>query len=114
MAEAFARIHGQDVLEGHSAGSRPSGIVNPRAIHAMKDVGYDLSSHRSKAVEDVPAGPYDVVITMGCGDDCPFVPAAERDDWPLPDPKAMPPEQFNRVRDEIESRVKRLVARFRD
>lgn len=114
MAEAFARIHGQGVLEGHSAGSRPSGTVNPRAIHAMKEVGYDLSSHRSKAVEDAPAGPYDMVITMGCGDDCPFVPAAERDDWPLPDPKAIPREQFNRVRDEIESRVKRLVERFSD
>lgn len=111
MSEAFARMHGAEVLEAHSAGSRPSGVVNPRAIQAMAEVGYDLSTHSSKSVDDVPGGDFDYVITMGCGDDCPWIPALERDDWPLPDPKAMPPEEFNRVRDEVERRVKELIAR---
>jgi arsenate reductase (thioredoxin) len=110
MSEAFARIHGSHVLEAYSAGSRPSGIVNPKAIQAMNEVGYALQRHRSKSLDEVPEGPYDYVITMGCGDDCPLVPALQRADWPLPDPKAMPPEEFNSVRDEIERRVKQLVA----
>ncbi len=113
MSEAFARMHGATVLEAHSAGSRPSGVVNPRAIQAMAEVGYDLSTHRSKSLADVPEGDFDYVITMGCGDDCPWIPAVERDDWPLPDPKSMPPEEFNTVRDEVERRVKELIERMR-
>lgn len=112
MSEAFARMHGATVLEAHSAGSRPSGVVNPRAIQAMAEVGYDLSTHRSKSLADVPEGDFDYVITMGCGDDCPWIPAVERDDWPLPDPKSMPPEEFNTVRDEVERRVKELIERM--
>ena len=112
MAEAFARIHGNGVLQPYSAGSRPSGTVNPRAVQAMSEVGYDLSTHRSKSVSEVPPGPYDFVITMGCGDDCPFVPATERDDWDLADPRDMPPNEFNGVRDEIEVRVKKLLESF--
>ena len=110
MAEAFTKLHGRGVLEAFSAGSSPSGVVSPRAVRAMGEVSYDLSIHRSKGVDEVPEGPYDFVVTMGCGDDCPYVPADARDDWPLPDPKEMPPEEFNRVRDEIERRVKELVA----
>jgi protein-tyrosine-phosphatase len=109
MAEAFARMEGAGVLEAHSAGSRPSGVVNPRAIDAMAELGYDLTTHASKSVDDLPEGPFDYVITMGCGDECPWIEAVERDDWPLPDPKAMPPEEFNRVRDEIRRRVRSLV-----
>lgn len=111
MAEAFARIHGQGILQPHSAGSRPSGEVSPRAVQAMGEVGYDLSTHRSKSVSEAPPGPYDFVITMGCGDDCPYIPAAERDEWDLADPRDMSPAEFNEVRDEIEARVKRLLER---
>ena len=111
MSEAFARIHGGHVLEAYSAGSRPSGVVNPRAIQAMSEVGYDLGTHESKSLDQVPEGPFDYVITMGCGDDCPWIPAVQREDWPLPDPKAMPPEEFNAVRDEVERRVKGLIQR---
>ena len=111
MSEAFARRYGAEVLEAFSAGSRPSGVVNPRAVEAMHEVGYDLTTHSSKAIGDAPSGPYDYVITMGCGDDCPWVPALEREDWPLPDPKELPPEEFNAVRDEIERRVKDLISR---
>ena len=111
MAEAFARIHGQGTLQPYSAGSRPSGQVSPRAVRSMGELGYDLSTHRSKSVSEVPPGPYDFVITMGCGDDCPHIPAAERDDWDLADPRDMSPGQFNAVRDEIEARVEKLLER---
>ncbi len=109
MAEGFARIHGHGILQPYSAGSRPSGTVSSRAVQAMDEVGYDLSTHRSKSLSEVPPGPYDFVITMGCGDDCPFVPATERDDWDFSDPRDMPPDEFNEVRDEIEVRVKKLL-----
>ncbi len=112
MAEAFARIHGQGILQPYSAGSQPSGTVNLRAVRAMDEVGYDLSTHRSKSLSEVPPGPYDFVITMGCGDDCLFVPATKRDDWDLPDPRDMPPNEFHAVRDEIEVRVKKLLERI--
>ena len=112
MAEAFTRVHGAGVLEASSAGSSPSGVVSPRAIRAMAEVAYDLTKHRSKGVDEVPEGPYDFIITMGCGDACPYIAAEERDEWELPDPKALPPEEFDEVRDEIERRVKRLIARI--
>jgi arsenate reductase len=81
MAEAFANIHGTGVVEPASAGSHPSGRVSPRAIAAVREREYDLSLHRSKSLQDVGPGPWDYVITMGCGDECPWVPAARREDW---------------------------------
>ena len=114
MAEAFLRMHGGDRFEAHSAGSRPSGAVNPRAVNAMAELGYDLSAHRSNAVDDLPEGPWDWAITMGCGDECPWLPAENRADWPLSDPRDMPPEEFNVVRDEIQKRVLELIARYPD
>lgn len=108
MAEAFARMHGAGALDPVSAGSRPSGRVNPKAIAAMRELGYDLGAHRSKGLDEVDE-PFDYVITMGCGEECPYVAAERREDWALPDPKALPAEEFNRVRDEIERRVRRLI-----
>jgi protein-tyrosine-phosphatase len=110
MAEAFARIHGAGKVEAHSAGSRPSGKVNPKAIEAMKERGYDLSTHRSKSLADLAALAFDVAVTMGCGDECPFIRAHSRQDWSIPDPRDMPPEQFRSVRDSIEAKVKALLA----
>lgn len=109
MAEAFARIHGQGVLDPVSAGSSPSGKVNPRAIRAMAEKDYDLSVHDSKSVEDLRGRHFDAVITMGCGDQCPWLPGELREDWGLPDPREMEPGPFNEVRDEIERRVLELV-----
>jgi arsenate reductase (thioredoxin) len=114
MAEAFARMHGAGVVDPHSAGSRPSGTVNPRAIEAMKERGYDLTRHRSKSLQDVPQDPYAAVVTMGCGDACPWIPAARREDWDLPDPKNMSPDEFRSVRDDIERRVLALLADIRE
>jgi protein-tyrosine-phosphatase len=113
MAEAFARMHGAGIIEPFSAGSRPSGRVNPRAVQAMNEVGYDLSSHRSTRVDDLPPGEFDYAITMGCGDDCPWLAAKQREDWPIPDPKDLDAGAFNTVRDEIERRVHELIARIR-
>ena len=112
MAEAFARIYGAGVVDPVSAGSRPSGEINSRAIRSMAEVGYDLTDHSSVSLDEV-SGPFDYVITMGCGEDCPFVAAEERSDWALPDPKDMEPEEFNLVRDEIETRVRELISRIR-
>ena len=112
MAEAFARIHGGDKVEAYSAGSRPSGNINPKAIAAMKEIGYDLSKHRSKSLSELPDIEFDLVATMGCGDECPFVRATRREDWDIPDPKDLPPEQFRIVRDLIETKVKELLADY--
>lgn len=109
MAEAFARMHGAGV-EAYSAGSRPSGAVNERAVASMREIGYDLATHRSKSLDEIPAGPFDVVVTMGCGDACPWVPATRREDWEIPDPKAMEPDEFRKVRFEIARRVDALLS----
>ena len=110
MAEAFARMHGASSVEAYSAGSRPSGRVNPRAVEAMGEVGYDLTQHRSKSLSDIPAIEYDAVIGMGCGDEgCPLVRAKRREEWGVPDPKELPPDRFREVRDTIEKKVKELL-----
>ena len=110
MAEAFGKIHGKGIVDFYSSGSRPSGIVNTKAIEAMKEVGYDLSKHNSTRLDEIPQVEYEYAITMGCGDECPMVDSKNREDWSLPDPKYMEPEEFNRVRDIIESEVKELIA----
>lgn len=112
MAEAFARMCGASAIEPYSAGSKPSGQVNPKAVESMRELGYDLSKHGSKSLSEIPAIEYDVAVTMGCGDACPFVRARTREDWNIPDPKAMPPEEFRKVRGQIEQRVKELLQKL--
>lgn len=109
MAEAFARLHGGDRVLAFSAGSRPSGRVNPKAIDAMRQRGYDLSTHASKSLDALPEGVFDAVVTMGCGDACPHVPARSRHDWQIPDPRELEGEAFSRVRDTIERQVLDLL-----
>ncbi len=111
MSQAFAKILGGENVEAYSAGSKPSGIVNPKAIAAMKELGYDLSTHDSKSLGEVKAfAPFDAVVTMGCGDACPWMPAKQFIDWQIPDPKHMEPTAFNEVRDLIGEKVKALIA----
>jgi arsenate reductase (thioredoxin) len=110
MAQAFAKILGGASVEAHSAGSRPSGVVNPRAIAAMKELGYDLSGHASKSLQEVPHDGYDFVATMGCGDACPMIHAKRVEDWAIPDPRHMSPEEFRGVRDLIRDKVGRMLA----
>ena len=113
MSQAFAKILGGDQVEAYSAGSRPSGVVNPKAIAAMKELNYDLSAHDSKSLQEVEQyAPFDVVVTMGCGDACPWMPAKEFIDWQIPDPKHMEPAQFNAVRDYIRDQVKALLTKL--
>ena len=110
MSEAFARMLGGDNLEIFSAGSSPSGIINPKAIAAMNELGYDLSTHHSKSLNDVKQfAPFDVVVTMGCGDACPWMPAKEFVDWQIPDPKNMNSEEFRSVRELIKNKVAELL-----
>jgi len=109
MAEAFARALGGERVEARSAGSRPSGQINPRAIAFMAERGIDLGAQRSKSLDEIGAEPFDAVVTMGCGDACPWVPATRREDWALPDPKLLDDAGFRGVRDEIERRVTALL-----
>jgi arsenate reductase len=109
MAEAFARMHGGGAVEAMSAGSRPSGRINPKAVRFMAELGYDLAGHASKSLDDVD-GEFDAVVTMGCGDSCPWVPAKRREDWALADPREMDDAGYRAVRDEIGARVRALLA----
>jgi protein-tyrosine-phosphatase len=110
MAQAFARLHGGELVDAYSAGSRPSGIINPKAIAAMAELGYDLAQHTSKALTEIPNVDFDVAVTMGCGDACPLVSARRREDWQIPDPRHMPPDEFRQVRDLISQKVKTLLS----
>lgn len=112
MSEAFARIHGGKDVEAFSAGSKPSGVINPKAIAAMKEIGYDLTTHHSKSLQEAEQhAPFDAVVTMGCGDACPWMPAKQFIDWQIPDPKHMNEEDFRGVRGLIEQKVKSLLNR---
>jgi protein-tyrosine-phosphatase len=112
MAEAFARIHGGARVEVFSAGSAPSGRIHPRAMIFMDELDYDLSTHRSRSLEDVPQVEYDAAITMGCAKACPQVQARLREDWDIPDPQYLTPGEFRAVRNLIENKVKDLLSRL--
>jgi arsenate reductase len=113
MAEGLARLRAADVLDPMSAGSRPSGQVDPSAVQVMFEVGYDLTPHHSKSLSTIPVGRFAYVVTMGCGDECPFIPADHHEDWAIPDPRGKPLETFREVRRMIEDRVRDLVERVR-
>lgn len=108
MAQAFATIHGGASVEALSAGSKPSGVINPKAVRFMAEIGYDLRPHASKSLDEI-SGEFDAVITMGCGDSCPWVPARVREDWALPDPKHMDDEGYRAVRETISQKVQTLL-----
>ena len=110
MAQAFATMLGGDEVQAFSAGSKPSGKVNPKAIASMNELGYDLSKHHSKSLEEVKEhAPFDVVVTMGCGDACPWMPARKFVDWQIPDPRDMDPDEFRKVRDLIKEKVREII-----
>ncbi len=109
MAEAFAHILGGVAVEAYSAGSRPSGTVNPKAVEVMRELGYDLSKHGSKSLDELPDVTFDFVATMGCGDTCPMVRAKQRADWSIPDPKNLPLDEFRGIRDLIRDKVRAML-----
>ena len=111
MSQAFAKMIGGSDVKAYSAGSTPSGRINQKAIVAMKELGYDLKTHRSKSIDQVKEfAPFDAVVTMGCGDACPWMPAKQFIDWQIPDPRDMNENEFNQVRDLIQEKVKELLA----
>jgi len=110
MAEAFARRLGGDAVQAFSAGSRPSGKLNPKALRFMAELGYDLGTQRSKSLDELAGMTFAAVITMGCGDSCPWLPAARREDWALPDPRDLDDDGYRAVRDQIGARVRALLA----
>lgn len=110
MAEGFAKHYGNDDIEVYSAGTHPSSEVNPDAIAVMKEVGIDISSHKPKTLDDIPFE-MDVLIKMGCGVVCPFVPNKYEEDWGLEDPVGKPIEEFRKTRDIIEEKVKELISK---
>lgn len=114
MAQAFGIIHGKNKVRAYSSGSKPSGKVNPKAIAAMAELGYNLAIHESKSLQQIPDVEYEYAVTMGCGDACPYVNAKHREDWSIPDPRDMNEEDFRKVRDLIEEKVKKLLETIAD
>ena len=92
-----------------SAGTVAADRVHPEVVAAMAAEGMDLSEKRPRLITSVPLQFVNVLITMGCGAECPLVPGAERDDWPIEDPKGKPPEQVRAIRDQVRERVRALV-----
>jgi len=113
MAEGFAKKLGQGKIEVYSAGSNPSGKVEKMAIQVMKEKDIDISGQKSKGFGDLKEKDFDYVITMGCGDVCPFVPAMQRVEWNISDPKGKSIEVFREVRDVIERKVREFVNNLR-
>lgn len=112
MAEGLAKKYGNDVLEIYSAGTIPVEEVNPMAVEVMKEVGVDLGEHFPKTLKDIPEK-IDIAITMGCIKGCPVVDTILGEDWGLDDPVGKPIDEFRRVRDIIEKKIKSLVERVK-
>tara|TARA_Y100001970_G_scaffold277608_1_gene382071 strand:- start:6191 stop:6574 length:384 start_codon:yes stop_codon:yes gene_type:complete len=109
IAEAFAIIYGKKRITAFSAGSKPSGTIHPKAIKLMDEVGYDLSSHKSTSISEIPDIQIDYVISMGCGDSCPSIRANKLIEWDIPDPKDLDDTHFRAVRDKIKKEVLSLI-----
>ena len=111
LAEAAAKALAAEEWEIWSAGSHPGGRVHPQAAAAAAELGWDMSSHYSKGLPDLPQRTWDYVVTMGCGDACPTLPARHRLDWNIPDPAALTEGDVRKIRDDIIARVKALLQR---
>ena len=110
ISEALFTRAAEGRHEARSAGTRPGDQVHPEVIEAMDEVGVDLRGRTPRRLSDEDARWADVVVTMGCGDECPYVPGRRYLDWDLPDPKGMPVEAVRELREEIAERVSLLVA----
>lgn len=109
MAEAFANFLGKGIVEAYSAGSRPSGAVNESAIKVMHHAGIDISHAKSKGFDGLPIKEFDYVITMGCKDTCPIIPAKKHMEWDIEDPKGKGIDVFINVRDVIKNKVREFI-----
>ena len=112
MAAAFFnKLADRSKARALSAGTSPGDRVHPEVVAVMEEEGIDLSSARPQKLTSELAAGAQVLITMGCGDECPYVPGVKRDDWPLDDPKGQPIERVRAIRDDIRARVQALIAR---
>jgi arsenate reductase len=109
MASAFAERHGDGLIVVYSAGSEPANAVHPVVVDVMREKGFDFSGRKPVSIEGLPVDIFDLVITMGCGDACPNVPADKRIDWKLKDPDGETYPVVRQIRDEIEKRIMDLV-----
>lgn len=109
MAAGFLEHLGGEKVNVYSAGSAPKDSINPVAVEAMREKGIDISGRSPKVLTTESVQASDVVITMGCGDTCPFFPGKRYEDWVLDDPAGKGIEDVRRIRDQIEARVKRLL-----
>ena len=112
MAEGFARDYGGDILEVYSAGTDPAPEVKPNAVEAMAEKNIDISDQHPKLLKEIP-GELDILITMGCNVECPYIPCKFREDWGLDDPAGHPIEVFRETRDIIEDKVKDLIEKVK-
>jgi protein-tyrosine-phosphatase len=109
-AAFFNQFVDSGVARGISAGTQPAERVHPVVVEAMREVGIDLSEAKPQKLTAELAQGAEMLITMGCGDECPYVPGLRRDDWPLPDPKGQGIEAVRQTRDEIKRRIQSLLA----
>ena len=109
MAAGFMEHHANGNVRVLSAGSAPKDSINPIAVQAMTEVGIDIANNQPKVLTNEAVQESDVVITMGCGDTCPFYPGKRYEDWILDDPAGQPIEKVREIRDEIETKVKNLL-----
>ena len=112
MAQGFAEAFGKGKVEAYSAGSHPSSHINPLAIEVMKEKDIDLSDRRPKGLNDLPPVEMDYLITMGCEETCPAVPARKIIEWQIPDPKEKPIEEFQTIKDMLKAKVKTLLKKI--
>jgi protein-tyrosine-phosphatase len=112
MAAGFARELSHGTVNILSGGSEPADQVNPVAVEVMREIGIDIAGYTPQRFTDELLHSVDVVVTMGCGDTCPFIPGKTYVDWPLDDPKGRPLEEVRRIRDEIRARVEDLLAQL--
>lgn len=112
IAEGFTKEQGRTKVEAFSAGTRPAERVNPQAIQVMHEIGLDISDHRPKLLEDIPD--LDILVTMGCGVECPFKPAKYRVDWQIKDPVGEDLDFFRKIREEIRGKVEHLLKEIED
>jgi arsenate reductase len=110
MAAALMERHGTGEIEVRSAGSQPASEVNPVVVEAMAEIGLDVAGERPRKLTDESVSEADVVVTMGCGDECPFQPGKRYEDWELDDPAGREIGEVRAIRDEIERRVRALAA----
>ena len=110
MAAGFLREIAGDRIEVRSAGSMPADQINPIAVEAMSEVGIDITAEQPKILTTEAVQASDVVITMGCGDACPFFPGKRYEDWKLDDPAGQGIDSVRPIRDDIRARIEQLVS----